>query len=290
MALSCAEVLSLPNDLTNGHNGDGTSFDDVSAALQPLRQRLINHSVFQAIGTLEDLQVFMEHHVFAVWDFMALLKALQQRLTCVAFPWLPTEEVRSRRLINEIVLEEESDEFEPGVYGSHFEFYHQAMHQCGANTESIDRFIALLRRGQSVHEALTEAGVPVSVIQFVKATWSVLESESPYRMAAAFTFGREDLIPDMFRSIIANLEGRWPHRLSIFRRYLERHVHLDEEHHSPMAIRMLRSLCQDDVTRWKEVEETAKFALSARLALWNGVHRQLNRVQNADALASLAAV
>jgi Protein of unknown function (DUF3050) len=284
MALTCAELVSLPNERMSVHDGDSQSFEDVSAALQPTRQRLINHPVFHAIGSLEDLQVFMEHHVFAVWDFMALLKALQQRLTCVAFPWLPTEEVSSRRLINEIVLEEESDEFEQGVYGSHFEFYHQAMHQCGANTAPIDRFIELLRRGHSVQEALTKAAAPAAAVQFVRATWAVLESESPYRIAAAFTFGREDLIPDMFRSIIANLEGRWPHRLSIFRRYLERHVHLDEEHHSPMAIRMLRSLCQDDVGRWKEVEATAKFALSARLALWNGVNRLLNRVRNPDAL------
>jgi Protein of unknown function (DUF3050) len=285
MAHTCAEVLSLPNDQMNGHDGDSKSFEDVSAALQPLRQRLIDHPAFRAIGTLEDLQVFMEHHVFAVWDFMALLKALQQRLTCTAVPWLPTEDVSSRRLINEIVLGEESDEFEQGVYGSHFEFYHQAMRQCGADTAPIDRFIELLRRGQTIQEALTRTAAPAAAVQFVKATWAVLDSESPYRIAAAFTFGREDLIPDMFRSIIANLEGRWPHRLSIFRHYLERHVHLDEEQHSPMAIRMLRSLCQEDVGRWKEVEATARFALSARLALWNGVNRRLNRVQSADALA-----
>jgi Protein of unknown function (DUF3050) len=284
MALTCAELLSLPNDLMNEQDGNSQSFEDVSASLQPMRQRLVGHPVFHAIGTLEDLQVFMEHHVFAVWDFMALLKALQQRLTCVAFPWLPTAEVASRRLINEIVLEEESDEFEQGVYGSHFEFYHQAMKQCGANTAPIDRFIDLLRQGETVHEALTKAAVPAAAMHFVRSTWAVLESESPYRIAAAFTFGREDLIPDMFRTIIANLEGLWPHRLGIFRRYLERHVHLDEEHHSPMAIRMLRSLCQDDVGRWKEVEATAKFALSARLALWNAVNRQLDRVRNTDVL------
>src|SRR5262245_536435 len=253
-------------------------YKTVSAALQPLRDRLINHRVFHAVGTLEALRVFMEHHVFAVWDFMSLLKALQRQLTCVNVPWLPTGDATSRRLINEIVLEEESDEFDEGGYRSHFEVYRQAMVQCGACTVPIYRFVELLRRGQSIKQALSRADVPSAAGDFVRATWAVLETGSPHRIAAAFTFGREDLIPGMFRSLIADLGGRWPQKLSIFHQYLERHVHLDEEHHSPMAVRMLQSLCQDDARRWRDVEETARFSLEARLALWDGVDRHLTSV------------
>ncbi len=254
-------------------------YETVSAALQPLRQRLIDHRVFHAIGSLEDVRVFMESHVFAVWDFMSLLKALQRHLTCVNVPWLPTGEATSCRLINEIVLGEESDEFDKSEYGSHFEFYRQAMVQCGASTVPIDRFVDLLRQDQNIEQALTRAEVPAAARDFVRATWAVLATESPHRIAAAFTFGREDLIPGMFRSLIADLGGRWPEQLSIFRHYLERHVHLDEEQHSPMAVRMLQSLCQDDAGKWREVEETAKFSLRARLALWDGVNRFLTRVR-----------
>lgn len=250
-------------------------FKTVSAGLQPLRQRLINHEVFHAMGSLEDLRVFMEHHVFAVWDFMSLLKALQRCLTCVDVPWLPMGDVTSRRLINEIVLGEESDEFDGSGYGSHFEFYRQAMIQCGASTVPIDRFLELLRRGQGVEQALTRTDVPSAARDFVTATWEILDTGSPHVIASAFTFGREDLIPGMFRSLIADLEGRWPEQLTIFHHYLERHVHLDEEQHSPMAVRMLQSLCQGDAGKWREVEETAKFALSARLALWDGVNQEL---------------
>jgi hypothetical protein len=77
--------------------------------LQPLKAALLNHSIYQEIDRSDSLRLFMEHHVFAVWDFMSLLKALQCRLCCVEVPWLPAADSLSSRLVNEIVLAEESD-------------------------------------------------------------------------------------------------------------------------------------------------------------------------------------
>src|SRR6478735_771827 len=116
-------------------------WDQLNARLDPLRKKLLDHPVYARIADVDAVRTFMEHHVFAVWDFMSLLKALQQRLTCVTVPWTPQGHRLSRRLINEIVLEEESDEDTRGGYISHFELYRAAMKQCGADTSRVDAFL-----------------------------------------------------------------------------------------------------------------------------------------------------
>lgn len=61
----------------------------IETALAPLKRKLSQHPLYQQLSSLEDINTFMEDHVYAVWDFMSLLKALQRELTCVAVPWLP---------------------------------------------------------------------------------------------------------------------------------------------------------------------------------------------------------
>ena len=75
-----------------------------------LVDRLISHSLYAELRDEESLRIFMRSHVFCVWDFQSLLKALQRLVTCVEVPWLPTADPEARRLVNEIVLDEESDE------------------------------------------------------------------------------------------------------------------------------------------------------------------------------------
>jgi len=213
----------------------------------------------------------MEHHVFAVWDFMSLLKALQRDLTCVTIPWVPQGHRLSRRLINEIVLEEESDEEAGGGYISHFELYRAAMEQCGADTTGVAGFLDRVRAGEGVSRALEKAGAPKSIQDFVRTTMRIVDSGSTHSIAAAFTLGREDVIPVMFKPLVTKLQNRFAGQLSLFRDYLERHIKLDEERHTPMALRMLAELCGDNPHKWSEAEESAKTALNARIALWNGV-------------------
>lgn len=235
------------------------------------RQLLLNNGLYYRLHTLPDLQRFMEHHVFAVWDFMSLLKALQRDLTCVQVPWVPTANAATCRLVNEIVLEEESDVDPQGQPISHFELYVRAMEECGANTAPIRRLVAAVAAGRSIGQALGAAEAPDSVRQFVETTFSIIALDKPHAVAAAFTFGREDLIPAMFRKLVGELRDRFPGQLDTFTHYLDRHIQLDEEVHAPLAQQMVRELCADDPGRWLECQQVAIRCLEARMALWDGI-------------------
>jgi hypothetical protein len=249
--------------------------------IHPLRTRLARHPLYASIQSLEALHLFMESHVFAVWDFMSMLKTLQRGLTSVDIPWLPTKNAEARRLINEIVLGEESDQYQ-GRAVSHFELYLEAMRAAGANTARIQHVLEQIQRGASIHLALAAAPEPARV--FTESTFALINRNELYTIAAAFTFGREDLIPDMFRGFVRDLDRTMAGRLEIFVWYLERHIEVDGEEHGPMALRMVSELCGDDPLRWEQATEAAEAALQARLALWDGILKNIT-VHNESKLA-----
>ncbi|AWM37108.1 hypothetical protein GobsT_49700 [Gemmata obscuriglobus] len=166
----------------------------IQERIRPLKAALLNHPVYREIDRLDSLRLFMEHHAFGVWDFMSLLKALQRRLCCTDVPWLPAADPLGCRLVNEIVLAEESDDDGRGGFVSHFELYHRAMTRCQARTALIDGFLAELRRGKSVSAALGSPSVPECVRQFVGLTFQIIDDGDMCAIASAFTFGREDLL------------------------------------------------------------------------------------------------
>ncbi len=249
----------------------GPALRDLLQDLDPLRRRLLGHGLYRELKADRDVRVFMEHHVFAVWDFMSLLKALQRELTYVGVPWLPKGAARIRRLINEIVLGEESDDIPGRGCFSHFELYRHAMETCGADTCPIDAFVEALRSGVDVPNALEGAGTPRAARDFVLHTWGVLSKGRPHGIAAAFTIGREEVIPDIFRALLSDLERRHPGRYDLLSIYLERHIEVDSKLHGPLALRMLEELCEDDSGRWEEALAWARSALEARVALWDGI-------------------
>jgi len=254
---------------------------DIKKDILPLRNLLLQHPVYQQLRHIDDLNILMEQHVFAVWDFMALLKALQFGLTSTNAPWMPIGNPKTRRLINEIVLEEESDIDIKGQPASHYEMYLQAMQQCGANTQQVERFIARLLNGYSHKELLkfNVEGLEKYTLEFVNTTFEIIHRGKLHEIAAAFTFGREDLIPDMFRSIVHDLDINFPGKLEAFRYYLDRHIELDEEVHTPLALQMISELCQEDDKKWQEAKAVAKTCLIARINLWNGIEESLKKRQ-----------
>jgi hypothetical protein len=241
----------------------------LKAEIGPARDRVVTHPVYAALDTHEAITTFMAHHVFAVWDFMSLLKSLQRQLTCVELPWVPNGPTGSRRLINDIVLVEESDEL-GGGFISHFELYLRGMSQAGADRGAIDTFLSLLRSGDGVPEALRSAGVPAPAADFVTTTWRFILEAPVHCQAAAFAFGREDLIPDMFEQVV-KVNADQGGRLDTFVDYLDRHIEVDGEQHTPMAMQMLADLCGDDTDKWRECAETVNNALDARVRLWDGI-------------------
>jgi hypothetical protein len=263
--------------------------------LRPFYDRLADHPLYRSFETLQDLHLFMESHVFAVWDFMSLLKALQRSLTGIDLPWLPSRFPESRRLINEIVLGEESD-----IYGtraiSHFELYLHAMRESGASTDAIDALIQQLRDGGSVTAALALCGAPGHAQRFVQSTFQLIERGEIHAIAAAFTFGREDLIPEMFRGFLRDLDaGQYTnessqiHRsLRTLRWYFDRHIEVDGEDHGPMALRMISELCGDDARKWSEATDAAETALRARIALWDGIAASLKQTEPTEQRPTLS--
>ncbi len=246
-----------------------TGIEIIETAIAPARARLLKHPIYKSLKSIEDVRVFMGHHVFAVWDFMSLLKGLQRALTSVELPWRPVGSASARRFINSIVLEEESDAVDGRPF-SHYELYAEAMREVGADPAPCDKLIAKARSLDDLPAALKARDIPPAARAFVKATFGFIATGKPHVIAAAFTFGREEPIPDMFRALLARIEKRGA-KVETLKLYLERHIHLDEGEHGPMAEQMLAELCGDDPVKWAEAAEAAVAAIEARLALWDGV-------------------
>jgi hypothetical protein len=250
---------------------------DIQENIKPLREALINHDLYHYIETPDDLRIFTQHHVFAVWDFMSLAKALQQNLTCVNVPWTPVNNSSEYTyLINDIILAEESDINWNGKRQSHFEMYKEAMNSLGATTVEINNFIEQVQNGTDIFLIISASDLPKPVKSFLIFTFNTIFHHSTAEILSAFTFGREDLIPDMFSEIIGNIENRFPkENISKLKYYFDRHIEIDADEHGPMALEMLEMLCKNDLDKWKSVEDIAIKSIKKRLNLWNGIKNDI---------------
>ena len=243
------------------------NIEHIQKEIESLRQELKSHRLYEQLETIDDIKIFTQDHVFAVWDFMSLLKALQIELTCVSIPWVPRKKGKLTHFINEIALAEESDVDLSGESKSHFEMYLDAMGRMGSDTQKIEIFMSKIAQNTSVSEALDFAEVPNAVKNFVMFTFETIYSNDGHKIASAFTFGREDLIPDMFIEIIQQTQEQESFKDFLY--YLNRHVELDGDSHGPLSLEMIVELCGDDQQKWTEVLATAKASLEVRISLWD---------------------
>lgn len=248
------------------------NIEEINKYISQQRNVLLRHPLYSRIKKIEDLQIFTEVHVYAVWDFMSLLKALQIHLTCTTVPWFASERPDIRYLINEIVVAEESDEYIDGRRLSHFEMYLDAMETMGADTQGILSLIANIRNGRPVEKAISESSLDERIQEFLLFTFQVIATGEPHKIAAAFTFGREDLIPDMFTSILTELQTSFPDtNLDRLIYYFQRHIELDGDEHGPLAMKMIQELGGEDSVKWEEMKLIAREALEKRAGLWDAV-------------------
>lgn len=249
--------------------------NNLANKLEPLRKQLLQHPLYTQLDNQQHLQAFMEIHAYAVWDFMSLVKALQQALTCTKTPWIPVQSSTTCRLINEIVLGEESDIDQRGQPKSHFELYVEAMEAMGAKTKTLDRFIAEVKGGKTPMAAAQHANIPLSALDFMNFTFDVIENGNLCEIAGVFAFGREDLIPEMFIEIVRKMNSSMNEQTGPLLYYLERHIEVDGDEHGPMAAQMIRELCGDDMEKWHKTTIAAQKALEHRLKLWDSILQKI---------------
>jgi hypothetical protein len=244
-----------------------------------LRAELLDHPLYTHVVSVADLRGFMEDHVFAVWDFMSLLKRLQQDMTCIRVPWFPSDNAKAARLINDIVIGEETDVDPDGSYVSHLDLYLRAMREIGASTRQFEKFRSLVLLGVPVEVALMRTGAPTHVRAFVAHTMALANSGSTEEVLAAFFYGREDVIPEMFRRLLDTLYGAKHNsdRLRHFIYYVDRHIELDGDSHGPMGRELLEDLLANSPQRVEQARRAACSSIEARIRLWNGT---LSRLRN----------
>ena len=234
------------------------------------------YSLPQAITSIADLRLFMEHHVFAVWDFMLLLKTLQQHLAPSGVPWVPPTHPEIAGLVNSLVAEEECDLLPENLGGplhlSHFAIYRRAMVEIDANTAVIDAVLQQASKGD-LAGAVRHRGIPAPSARFLRTTQELISSGEVHALAAAFAYGRELLVPDLFRGLLDRLtvlELPCP----TLRWYLERHIILDGDSHGPLAETMVLTLAGNDPAARQTVQTVRRQVLADRSAFWDAIELQ----------------
>lgn len=255
-----------------------SQIEALTNGLLPLTQKIISHPLYEEISSMDNLKCFMSEHVFAVWDFMCLLKALHSKIVTTQAPWYPPKDALSANLITSILAEEEGDLNEHGEYESHYDIYLAAMKQVGSDTQPIHKLLMLLRNGKTIEEAIAFMPILPSTKEFVLTTFGFFDRPA-HEIAAAFVYGREGITAGMFQPIMVVLGQQSDSvraRYSSLIYYLQRHIELDGDTHFPKALEMLSRLVGDNERRYQEAEAAATRALKARINFLDGIYASLN--------------
>ncbi len=236
------------------------------------RKRIINHPLFKIKMTKEQIALFMTYHVYAVWSFMSIVKALQMNICPVNLPWTPNENTSNglARLINEIIFSEESDEISKGLYLSHFEMYRKAMKVIGVSTSKIDCIINTIKKNGYSKSLLSNIEIPQSCKDFMTNDIKVAKSNNLAEIIGVFCIGKETIIPSMFKQIVKSI----PKSNKLLINYFHRHIDIDDTRHGPLAKKMLRVITKTKINEKKAYECGLK-SLELRYKLWDELHKNI---------------
>ena len=257
-----------------------TIFESNPVSLQytALRHKLLTHDLYRSITTHENLKTFMEHHVYAVWDFMSLVKSLQNAIAPATIPWVPSKNPRLANFVNQLVLDEESDgALTPDAettHASHFESYLLAMAEARADVQPVKTFLAMVG-SEGLEAALELPGIPAPSRRFMQFTFDVIDRNEVHLLTAVLAYGREDLVPQLFQSIQSCLDIS-PESSPNLYAYLDRHTQLDADKHGPLAIQLLNELCDGSPQKQADAVAVVEKALAVRLEFWNGIQAALH--------------
>lgn len=256
-----------------------TEIQAIQTALLPLQTKIVAHPLIQKLGELDTLRYFMSQHVFIVWDFVNLIKALHSRLTRTQLPWWPAQDADAIRLLYEILIEEETDQHpdDNNTHTSHLDLYLQAMQSCQADSTPFKDCIQQLQKGNSLINALQSTAILASTRTFVQQTFAVCAGDNLPALAAYFVFGREAMVPQLFQPWLTQLQRHKRPDTQALEYYLSRHIELDSQSHFPKAAKLLSSLCGKDPDKWQVAENTAKQALEARLHFLEGISSSIRQ-------------
>ena len=151
------------------------------------------------------------------------------------------------------------------------------MEDVGASTVQFDTFCSMVRAGDPVEVALTRVGVARHVRAFVTNTMTLATTGTTEEVLAAFFYGREDIIPEMFRRLLKTLYGAnyENHDIRHLIYYIDRHIELDGDSHGPKGKELLEDMLKNSPDKAKRAMRTACRSIEARIAFWNGTLSKL---------------
>ncbi len=232
--------------------------------IKKLNNELSVNSIYKKLNSKENLQIFMSYHVFAVWDFMSLLKGLQNKITCTSVPWVDSKyDAKLVRLVNEIVVAEESDLDLNENPASHFRMYLDAMNEVGSGQSIISNFLS----------DMNLKSLPEELANIVQYHLEIAQNGTDVEIASSFFFGRENIIPNLFTAITEQLKLNKLDYPKLFY-YLNRHIELDGDEHGPMALECMKQLL-DSPEKKQLSEQTAIESLQKRKELWDFIESKL---------------
>ena len=241
--------------------------------VEGLQQLAAHHELYSKVTTLPRLRTFMEFHVWCVWDFMCLAKALQNRLGADTPYWTPPTYLDALKKMNGIVDEEETDVGPDGGITSHFEAYLGAMDEVGADATKIRMFVGLLRDGVDPIEASRAVGANPAATEFIQSTLAFTTKPS-HVIAAVFAFSRERLVPRMLSSLLSTVRS---HRIKADHLlwYIKRHIDLDDNHHGKASLEIYEDLTGSDAEKISEAMQMTAGAIESRIRFLDSISNAL---------------